>query len=104
MSWSAATRASTTSWPTNRETPSSRSIRLAEIELMPAWRGRGIGSSIVRWLMKEAAAAGKPLTLRVLHVNERARDLYERLGFRPFKEIETHVYLRWDSASGTYPP
>jgi ribosomal protein S18 acetylase RimI-like enzyme len=80
------------------------SIRLAEIELMPAWQGRGIGSSIVRWLMKEAAAAGKPLTLRVLHVNERARDLYERLGFRPFKEIETHVYLRWDSASGTYPP
>jgi RimJ/RimL family protein N-acetyltransferase len=45
--------------------------------------------------MQEAAAAGKPLTLRVLHVNERARGLYERLGFRPFKEIETHVYLRW---------
>jgi hypothetical protein len=28
-------------------------IRLAEIELMPAWQGRGIGSPIVRWLMKE---------------------------------------------------
>jgi ribosomal protein S18 acetylase RimI-like enzyme len=70
-------------------------IRLAEIELLPAWQGRGIGSAIVRWLMQEAAAAGKPLTLRVLRVNERARGLYERLGFRPFKEIETHVYLRW---------
>jgi ribosomal protein S18 acetylase RimI-like enzyme len=79
-----------------------RAIRLAEIELLPAWQGRGIGSSIVRWLMEEAARVGKPLTLRVLHVNGRARALYERLGFRPFKEIETHVYLRW-SPSGEYP-
>jgi ribosomal protein S18 acetylase RimI-like enzyme len=70
-------------------------MRLAEIEILPEWQGRGIGSSIVRWLMQEAAGAGKPLTLRVLHVNERARALYERLGFRPFKEIETHTYLRW---------
>jgi ribosomal protein S18 acetylase RimI-like enzyme len=72
-------------------------MRLAEIEILPEWQGRGIGSSIVRWLMQEAARAGKPLTLRVLHVNERARALYERLGFRPFKEIETHTYVRWDA-------
>jgi ribosomal protein S18 acetylase RimI-like enzyme len=77
-------------------------IRLAEIELLPAWQRRGIGASIVGGLMKEATTAGKPLTLRVLHVNKGARALYERLGFRPFKEIETHVYLRW-SASDTYP-
>jgi ribosomal protein S18 acetylase RimI-like enzyme len=70
-------------------------IRLAEIEILPDWQGRGIGSSIVRWLMQEAAKAEKPLTLRVLHINERARALYERLGLRPFKEIETHVYLCW---------
>jgi ribosomal protein S18 acetylase RimI-like enzyme len=77
-------------------------IRLAEIELLPAWQRRGIGASIVGGLMKEATTAGKPLTLRVLHVNKGARALYERLGFRPFKEIETHVYLRW-SASDKYP-
>ena len=70
-------------------------MRLAEIEILPEWQGRGIGSSIIRWLMQEAAGAGKPLTLRVLHVNKRAHALYERLGFRPFKEIEIHVYLRW---------
>jgi ribosomal protein S18 acetylase RimI-like enzyme len=71
-------------------------IYLAEIEILPVWQKRGLGSSIVRSLMKDAAASGKPLTLRVLRVNERARALYERLGFRPFKEIETHTYLRWD--------
>jgi ribosomal protein S18 acetylase RimI-like enzyme len=71
-------------------------IYLAEIQILPDWQGRGIGSSIVRSLMERAAASGTPLTLRVLHVNERARFLYERLGFRPFKETETHAYLLWD--------
>ena len=47
--------------------------------------------------MKDATASEKSVTLRVLHVNGRARALYERLGFRPFKDIETHVYLRWDA-------
>jgi ribosomal protein S18 acetylase RimI-like enzyme len=71
-------------------------IYLAEIQILPGWQGRGIGSSIVRSLMNEASASMKPFTLRVLHVNERARAFYQRLGFRPFKEIDTHVYLRWE--------
>jgi ribosomal protein S18 acetylase RimI-like enzyme len=78
------------------------SLRLAEIEILPAWQGRGIGSSVIRWLMREAARTGKPLTLRVLHVNERARALYVRLGFRPFKEIETHVYLSWSGERSVF--
>jgi ribosomal protein S18 acetylase RimI-like enzyme len=71
-------------------------IYLAEIQIVSAWQGRGIGASVVQSLMKEAAASGKPLTLRVLHVNERARKLYEGLGFQQFKSTETHAYLRWD--------
>jgi ribosomal protein S18 acetylase RimI-like enzyme len=70
-------------------------IYLAEIQVAPHWQGRGIGSSVVRSLMEQAAASGKSLTLRVLHVNEQARKLYRRLGFQPFKTIETHAYLRW---------
>ena len=71
-------------------------LYLAEIEILPEWQGLGIGSAVVRSLMRDAVARQKPLTLRVLHVNGRARALYERLGFRSFKEIETHTYLRWD--------
>jgi ribosomal protein S18 acetylase RimI-like enzyme len=74
-------------------------IHLAEIEILPEWQGRGVGSSVVRSLMTEATASAKPLTLRVLHVNQRARALYERLGFRQFEEIETHAYLRWVPSS-----
>lgn len=76
-------------------------IILASIEILPDWQGQGVGSSVIRSLMGRAAASGKPLALRVLRVNERARSLYERLGFRPFKEIETHTYLRWEGPTGT---
>ena len=71
-------------------------IYLAEIQLLPSAQSGGIGSSVIRSLILRATAAKKPLTLRVLHVNPRARALYERFGFQPVKEIETHTYLRWD--------
>jgi GNAT superfamily N-acetyltransferase len=70
-------------------------ILLSELQILPGWQGRGLGTSIVRSLMERAASAGKPLILRVLHVNPRAKALYARLGFQPFEEIETHTYMRW---------
>jgi ribosomal protein S18 acetylase RimI-like enzyme len=73
-------------------------IYLGEMQVLPEWQGQGIGSSVLRSLMERAAAVGKPLTLRVLHANPQARALYERFGFQPFKEIETHTYLRWVSS------
>jgi ribosomal protein S18 acetylase RimI-like enzyme len=73
-------------------------LYVAEIQLEPQQQGRGVGTAILRLLMER----GKPVTLRVLHVNPRARVLYERLGFRPTHEIETHVYLRWEPS--TPPP
>jgi ribosomal protein S18 acetylase RimI-like enzyme len=78
-------------------------IFLASIEILPEWQGRGIGSSVLRSLMDRAIASGKPLWLRVLRVNERARSLFERLGFRPFAESETHTYLHWGARSSREP-
>ena len=56
-------------------------IQLAQIFILPAHQNRGIGTTLVRKLIAEASAAGKPLRLRVLSVNP-ARRLYEREGFR----------------------
>jgi ribosomal protein S18 acetylase RimI-like enzyme len=71
-------------------------ICLAEIQLLPAWQGKGIGSAVVRSLAERGAADGKPVTLRVLHANPRAAAFYTRLGFRSVREIETHVYMQRD--------
>jgi ribosomal protein S18 acetylase RimI-like enzyme len=49
--------------------------------LSPAFQKRGIGSGIVAGLIGAARAAGKPVRLRILPVNNGAQRLYERLGF-----------------------
>ncbi|HET7856977.1 MAG TPA: GNAT family N-acetyltransferase [Gaiellaceae bacterium] len=68
-------------------------LLLANIELLPEWQGHGIGTAIVRDLRARAAAARKPLTLRVLRVNARAAQLYEREGLRVVREEPEHLYM-----------
>jgi ribosomal protein S18 acetylase RimI-like enzyme len=72
-----------------------RELYIARIEIRPDWQGRGIGSAVIRSLMQEAASSGRALTLDVLHGNDRARALYERLGFQSFAQNETHIFMRW---------
>jgi len=45
------------------------------------FRGRGIGSRLLKDLLRRADSIGKPVTLEVMHGNP-ARRLYLRLGFR----------------------
>ena len=65
-------------------------IRIVDISLVPEHRGRGIGTALIRALLDEAAAAGKRLSIHV-EVHNRARRLYERLGF--LAVAENGIYL-----------
>ena len=75
-------------------------IDLNQIYLAPARQGRGIGTDILRKLQAHAAAAGRPLRLNVL-VNNPARRLYERLGFRIERSDAMKHYMTW-TAAGFY--
>jgi len=55
-------------------------IRVVEIALLPEFRGRGIGTRLLGRLLAEGEAAGLPVTIHIEQGN-RARRLYERLGF-----------------------
>lgn len=74
-------------------------VFLARIALLPAWQGRGIGTRIVEDVVGRAAAAGLPTRLTVLRTNERARALYERIGFRVVSDDEHRHYMRIDPSS-----
>ena len=69
-------------------------IRLIDVTLVPAYRGAGIGSGLLRALMAEAAQAGKPLCIHVEKQNPALR-LYERLGFRSIVDRGVHWFLEW---------
>ena len=73
---------------------SSESLFLGELLVLPAHQNRGIGTRVVERLQAEARRLALPLALRVLHLN-RARGLYERLGFRTVGRTETHFLMRW---------
>jgi ribosomal protein S18 acetylase RimI-like enzyme len=55
-------------------------IRIVDVALLPSARGKGVGTSLLRDLIDEGAAAGKRVTIHVERGNP-ARRLYERLGF-----------------------
>ena len=66
---------------------------LANIEIAPGYQSRGLGAQLIGSILSEAHAAGLPVTLQVLKIN-RARSLYERLGFAVTGSTETHFLMR----------
>jgi ribosomal protein S18 acetylase RimI-like enzyme len=67
-------------------------IRIMDIALAPGFRGRGIGTRLLRSLMDEADASGRKLSIHV-EQNNPARSLYDRLGFRPAGEHGVYVLM-----------
>ena len=55
-------------------------IYLARIEIHPGHQGRGVGTRLISALIDEARRRGQDLVLEVLAINQRAYDLYHRLG------------------------
>jgi ribosomal protein S18 acetylase RimI-like enzyme len=61
-----------------------------EIQLTADWQGKGFGTAVLLDLLSRAKEARKPVRLRVLLENPRARRLYERLGFCVTGQTATH--------------
>ena len=64
-------------------------VVLAQVFVIPEYRGQGVGSALVRTIL----ASGLPVKLRVMKSNTGARRLYERLGFRVVEESATHNHM-----------
>lgn len=75
---------------------SKNDVTLLELLVLPSHQNQGVGTRVVQQLQQEARDKQVPLLLQVLHLN-RARHLYERLGFRVFETTETHYRMRWEA-------
>jgi len=71
-----------------------REFTLVDVALLPAHRGAGIGTGLIQDLLKEAAAAGKPIRLHVL-TSSAAKRLYERLGFSRIGGDAAYLEMMW---------
>lgn len=68
-------------------------LYLEQIFVDAPFRGLGIGTKLITDLIDQATRNGQPMTLAVVRKN-RARQLYERLGFRVLDEDDRKFYMR----------
>ncbi len=75
-------------------TNKQNAMDLAQIHLLESYRNQLIGTAIIGQVQREAAAAGKVVTLAVVKGNP-AFALYKRLGFKVTKEDDKKRYMTW---------
>jgi ribosomal protein S18 acetylase RimI-like enzyme len=76
------------------------SIRVIEISILPEFRRKGIGGSILRGLTEEAEAKGKIISLHV-EMNNPVLGFYKTLGFRE-KELRG-IYFYMERVANRFP-
>ncbi len=74
---------------------SEDAISLRQIEILPRFQGRGIGTAMVRSFMDRCGRKGKLLTLHVFKSNTAALRLYGRLGFRVSGQGEHDIEMTY---------
>ena len=70
-------------------------IDLVDIALLSEFQGRGVGRMLIESLQAHAADAGDSIKLSVDKTNERAKMLYERLGFTVTGETDFSYWMIW---------
>lgn len=69
-------------------------FHLVQIQLLPDFQGRGIGTAIIQSLQEECGALGLPIVLEV-YLSNRSIDLYSRLGFAIVERVDRFCTMRW---------
>ena len=72
----------------------SDEIRIIDIALLPAYRDRGIGTALLNAILAEGQANHQPIRIHVEH-NNRALNLYRRLGFKKIDEEGVYFLMEW---------
>ena len=70
------------------------SIHIVELQIVPLLQGNGIGTAIIRTVIKQGADSGRAVTLSVVPANARAQRLYERLGFEVTAVEDPFIHMR----------
>jgi len=68
-------------------------LHINNILLRNTAQGNGIGTAVLSDLIEQAKSGNKRIELQVFKVNERAKKLYERLGFRVVGQTELHYQM-----------
>lgn len=63
-------------------------LEIADLIVSPPWRNRGLGTAFIQLMLEIGYGLGAAqIEIGVLQHNDRARSLYQRLGFRHAREL-----------------
>jgi ribosomal protein S18 acetylase RimI-like enzyme len=74
---------------------SGSDISLTDIAVLPEFRGKGIATTIITRLQREAGRTGRSIHLSVDRMNAKAFQLYRKLGFDVVDEGQLQLSMRW---------
>jgi ribosomal protein S18 acetylase RimI-like enzyme len=80
------------------------SLYIHELQVLPAFQGRGLGTAIIQHAIEQGASRALPVTLSVVPATARARYLYERLGFEVTHIDPPFIHMRNNSGLTGGPP
>ncbi len=66
-----------------------------QAHLFPEYQGKGIGTSIIRQVLREAEEKNLSVKLTALQINPACR-LYQKMGFRIARSDEFRHFMRWE--------
>jgi ribosomal protein S18 acetylase RimI-like enzyme len=69
-------------------------IEIVDIALLPEFRGCGLGTRLLRDVLREGEESGKSVKIYVEHFNP-ARHLYDRLGFQHVDTNGVYHVMKW---------
>ncbi len=73
---------------------SEKGFHILDITVLPQYRKRGTGSTLLRRIMAEATEAGKPVSIYIENFNP-SLELFRHLGFQTAAEQGFQLLLRW---------
>lgn len=68
-------------------------IKVNQVFILPDDQGNGIGTSVMKHLIRESEHLRLSLRLQVINGNDRALLFYERLGFHRIGKTDTHIQM-----------
>lgn len=75
----------------------SDALYIHEIQVVPDYQGKGLGTVVIREVIGQAAGRMLPVALSVVPANPRAQHLYERLGFVVTRVESPFMLMRHDA-------
>ena len=71
----------------------SEAVKLHQLFILPEYQSRGIGSTCMTRIVKDANLAQKSVMLQVLKINTRATAFYQRMGFVIADADSSHLQM-----------